>query len=388
MLGIVFGVAAVVAMLSIGAGAQREAMSFIEQMGLRNVIVEAKETSNWDVFQKLRKTSPGLTLRDYRAIRGSVEQVVDGTPRKRFSPSRVIPKSLESLPVVFGVSRNYLRIANLKVAEGRFFSDAENDEASAVCVLGALAREELFGHGAAVGEYVKLDEQWFHVIGVTAPQLTTQSDLSGVKVEDLNNVIYTPLQTALFRLQDNGLHDEIDGLYLQVASPGDTSEAAKIVRTLLQASHHGAADYNVIVPAELLAERRRTEELFDAVMVAIAGVSLLVGSIGIMNIMLASVLERTREIGIRRAVGARKVDIVRQFLVEATLMAFAGGTLGVFLGFFVSDVIAHLARWSTIVTPRSILLAFSVSILVGLLSGIYPAAKAARLDPVEAIRNE
>jgi putative ABC transport system permease protein len=161
-----------------------------------------------------------------------------------------------------------------------------------------------------------------------------------------------------------------------------------VVRAVLDSSHHGADDFSIVVPAELLAEQKRTEHLFNTVMVAIASISLLVGGIGIMNIMLASILERTREIGLRRAVGARQSDIVRQFVVEATMISFAGGTIGVVFGFVISRLIAWLAGWSTIVTFSSIALAFLVSISVGLIFGIYPATKAARLDPVEAIRYE
>jgi putative ABC transport system permease protein len=166
------------------------------------------------------------------------------------------------------------------------------------------------------------------------------------------------------------------------------SGAAQVVRAVLESSHHGAGDYSVIVPAELLAEQEKTERLFNAVMVAIASISLLVGGIGIMNIMLASILERTREIGLRRAVGARQSDVVRQFVTEAVMISLVGGSFGIVFGFVMSRLIAWLAGWSTIVTPASILLAFFVSISVGLVFGIYPAVQAARLDPVEAIRYE
>jgi len=211
-----------------------------------------------------------------------------------------------------------------------------------------------------------------------------------VRTEDMNNLVYAPLNAVLYRLEDSQsfLKDEIDGLYLHLASPETSSTDAEVVRGILNSSHHGAGDFNVIVPAELLAQQKRTEQLFNTVMVAIASISLLVGGIGIMNIMLAAILERTREIGVRRAVGARRWDIIRQFVIEAVLISFAGGLLGVVLGFAMSQLIAWLAGWSTIVTISSILLAFVVSISVGLIFGIYPAVKAARLDPVEAIRYE
>jgi putative ABC transport system permease protein len=211
-----------------------------------------------------------------------------------------------------------------------------------------------------------------------------------VRTEDLNNLVYAPLNSVLYRLEDSQswMKDEVDGLYLHLASTDTSITDAEVVRGILNSSHHDAGDFSVIVPAELLAQQKRTEQLFNTVMVAIASISLLVGGIGIMNIMLAAILERTREIGVRRAIGARRWDIIRQFVIEATLISFAGGLLGVVVGFAMSQLIAWLAGWSTVVTISSILLAFVVSISVGLISGIYPAVKAARLDPVEAIRYE
>jgi putative ABC transport system permease protein len=177
-------------------------------------------------------------------------------------------------------------------------------------------------------------------------------------------------------------------VFVRVADEGDVAASAAIVRGILEQSHRGASDYSLIVPAELLAEQRRTKRIFDVVMVALASISLLVGGIGIMNIMLASVLERTPEIGLRRAIGATQVDIVRQFVLETTLIAVAGGAAGLALGIAMSRVIAGLAGWSTIVTGWSLLLAFFVSVVVGLVSGVYPALTAARLDPIHALRYE
>jgi len=390
MLGMIFGVAAVVAMLSIGAGAQQKVMAFIEQLGVRNLIVEAREASNWQEFQKVRRTSPGLTLNDYQVIRKNISDIRQGTPRKRFMPAKFIPKPQQENPIVYGVEPTYLDISNLRLTEGRFFDAADDEAASPVCVLGAAAKDSLLGASAAVGQYIKMNEQWFHVIGVVSPQLAAQTEVSGMRPEDLNNIVYAPLQSVLFRLEDSQseIHDEIDGLYLNLASSAGSTTDAEVVRGILNGSHRSAGDFTVIVPAELLAEQKRTEQLFDTVMVAIASISLLVGGIGIMNIMLAAILERTREIGVRRAVGARKRDIVRQFVIEAVLISFAGGLLGIVVGFGISQLIAWLAGWSTIVTVSSILLAFLVSISVGLVFGIYPAVKAARLDPVEAIRYE
>jgi putative ABC transport system permease protein len=390
MMGMIFGVAAVVSMLSIGAGARQKVMAVIEQMGVRNLIVEAKETLDWQAHQKIRQTSPGLTLQDYRIIRDNLNSVAGSTPRKRYIPTRTIPKAQPEIPAVYGVTPAYGAIASLHVTEGRFFSDDEEARGAPVCVLGIGAKAGLFGAASAIGQYVKVDEQWFAVIGVIAPLVTSQTDIAGVPVEDQNNIIYVPFTSAMLRLENtySFRRDEIDGIYLNLRSSGQSEPGSQIVRAILESSHHGAADYSVIVPAELLAEQKRTERLFNAVMVAIASISLLVGGIGIMNIMLASILERTREIGVRRAVGARQADIVRQFVVEAVMISFAGGTVGIAFGFGMSRLIAVFAGWSTIVTVPSILLAFLVSISVGLVFGIYPAMKAARLDPVEAIRYE
>jgi putative ABC transport system permease protein len=199
-----------------------------------------------------------------------------------------------------------------------------------------------------------------------------------------------PIESVTFRLEDTRsyLRDEIDGVYLQMNPAADMPMAAGIVRGILNASHRNAGDFSLIVPAELMAEQKRTQRIFEWVMVAIASISLLVGGIGIMNIMLASVLERTHEIGVRRAVGARRADVLRQFLVEAMLISLVGGLLGIACGFGISRLVAAVAGWSTIVTWNSILLAFLVSVSIGLIFGIYPAAQAARLDPVEALRYE
>jgi len=390
MLGMIFGVAAVVAMLSIGAGAQQKVMAFIEQLGVRNLIVEAKEARNDQELQKVRKISPGLTLRDYQVIRQNVSDIKEATPRKRFTPTKILPKPQQDTPVVYGVEPSYLEIGHLRVTEGRFFDASDNAAAAPVCVLGAAAKDSLFGASQAVGEYIKLNEMWCHVIGIAGPQLAPESDVSGVRTEDMNNLVYAPLNSVLYRLEDSQswLKDEIDGMYLHLASTDTSVSNAEVVRGILNSSHHDAGDFSVIVPAELLAQQKRTEQLFNTVMVAIASISLLVGGIGIMNIMLAAILERTREIGVRRAIGARRWDIIRQFVIEATLISFAGGLLGVVVGFAMSQLIAWLAGWSTVVTISSILLAFVVSISVGLIFGIYPAVKAARLDPVEAIRYE
>jgi putative ABC transport system permease protein len=390
MLGMIFGVAAVLSMLSIGAGAQQQVMAFIEDLGVRNLIVEARETTEWQANQKIRMQSPGLSFQDVRAIRASVPGVEVVTARKRFAPTRVVPKPDAETPVVYGVDPSYQQISNLRVTSGRFYSADESARAAAVCVLGEAARWRLFGDADPLGRFVKVNEQWFEVIGVVGSQAVAQGDVGGLPAQDRNNLIYVPTAAAILRLEDNYSmqRDEIDGIFVRLKNEGDIAASAAIVRGILENSHRGASDYSLIVPAELLAEQQRTKRIFDIVMVALASISLLVGGIGIMNIMLASVMERTPEIGLRRAIGATRVDIVRQFVLETTLIAVVGGLIGLTLGIAMSRGIASFAGWSTIVTGWSLMLAFLVSVIVGLVSGVYPAMKAAQLDPVQALHYE
>ena len=390
MLGMIFGVAAVVAMLSIGAGAQQEVMAFIEQLGVRNLIVEAREAPDQQTLQKIRKLSAGLTFQDYRVIQANLEGITATTARKRFTPTKLLPRPQADPPMVYGVDPDYIAIANLHVVAGRYFDRGEADAAAPVAVLGEAAAASLFGADEAVGRYVKVNDQWFRVIGVAGPQLTVQTDVGGLPAQDRNNLIYVPLNAAIFRLEDGQTRqkDEIDGIYLQMRPDANIPAAAALLRGLLNVSHREAGDFTIVSPAELLAEQRRTQRIFEMVMVAIASISLLVGGIGIMNIMLASVMERTREIGVRRAIGARRRDVIRQFLIETTIISLAGGILGVLVGVGLAQLIGYLAGWSTIVTTASIVLAFLVSVAIGLVFGMYPAARAASLDPVKALHYE
>ena len=390
MLGMVFGVAAVVTMVSIGAGAQREVMAYIEDLGVRNLIVEAREANDQQALTTIRRTSPGLTFQDLRMLKASVPGLVHSTARKRFIPTKMLPKPARDVPVVYGIDTTYQAISHLRIGSGRFFTEEEMIRAAPVCVLGAGARENLFGTSDPIGAHVKVAEQWFKVIGVLESQIAVTTDVGGMPAQDRNNIVFVPTASALLRLEDNysRFKDEIDGIYLGLDASTSPVAAADVVRSVLEATHRGASDYALLVPAELLAEQERTRRVFDIVMVALASISLLVGGIGIMNIMLASVVERTREIGVRRAVGARYRDIMRQFLIETMMICFTGGLVGLVCGIALSKAVAVLAGWSTVITATSVLLAFTVSVTVGLVFGLYPARRAARLDPVVALHNE
>ncbi len=390
MLGMIFGVAAVIAMLSIGAGTQQEVIAFIEQLGVRNVIVEAREAGDQQTLQRVRQLSAGLTFQNLRAIQASLHDLEATSARKRVAPSKVLPRPQVDPPVLFGVEPSYPRIAGLRIAAGRFFDEAEASAAAPVAVLGQAARVSLFGAEDPIGRYVKMNQQWFEVIGVAGPQRAAQAGVADLRPQDGNQTIYVPLMAAMLRVEEpqSFQKDEIDAIYLQLSPSADVGAAGSQVRGLLDLAHRGAADFSVIVPAELPAERERTRRIFGIVMVALASISMLVGGIGIMNIMLASVLERTREIGVRLAVGARQRDIVRQFLVETSLITLAGGVIGSIVGIALSRLVGYFAGWSTIITPASILFAFAVSVSVGLVFGLYPAMRAACLDPVEALHYE
>jgi putative ABC transport system permease protein len=389
MLGMIFGVGAVVAMLSITAGAQKEMMSFIDQLGVNNIIVEAHEAVDRNELQSVRAVSPGLSFRDFRAIKENVSGLVAITPRKRFKPQKLLPKTNQEQPQLIGVYPNFVEINSLKLVAGRFFSEDEDTSSAPVCVLGETAKVNLLGYDNAIGKYVKVNDTWLQVIGVLTPQ-ATGDDVEGMQASNRNNLIIAPLNTVMRRFEDNTsyLKDEIDGIYMKVGTGVDSIETSNVVRAILTATHKDAGDFTIIVPAGLLEQRKQTQFIFNVVMICIAGISLLVGGIGIMNIMLATVLERTREIGIRRAIGARQNDIVRQFLTEAVLISIVGGLIGIAFGFTLSKMIAWQAGWSTVVTTSSIVVAFGVSVFIGLLFGIYPAVQAAKLDPIEAIRYE
>jgi len=386
-LGMVFGVGAVIGMLAIGAGARQESLRFIEQLGVRNVLIESRPAASQQEMQQRRKISQGLNDRDVRILETNLDSLELVSPRRELHPTSVLPKPAHDMPTLSGVRPSYQVIHHLQVEEGRFFDASDDAASNAVCVLGQAAKINLLGYGPAGGKWIKVNDTWLQVIGVLGEQVAPGG--SGA-AQDVNNIIYIPLNTFQYRFFDNSfnLKDDLDGVDLRLKEGADSVAVAKVVTAILNSTHHNAEDFNVIVPADLLAQQQRTQRIFTLVMVAIAGISLLVGGIGIMNIVLATVLERTREIGIRRAIGARRNDILRQFLVESVMISFSGGMLGIIFGYALSWTIAWAANWKTIVTTSSILVAFGVSVAVGVVFGIYPARKASRVDPIEALRYE
>jgi putative ABC transport system permease protein len=388
MLGMVFGVGAVIAMLSIGAGAEQKALEAIGRLGLRNVIVRAKEVKP-DDRQELRKKSLGVSLRDGEAILEAVPNVERVLPRVEVKPYKVMAPGAKTKAKVFGVSWQYRNIANVGLSEGRFFDARDEYEHGQVCVIGPEVRRSLFGYGDVIGKQLKVNEVWLEVIGVLAadPSASNASQ-DAVAAQSTAKEIWIPVSTAMRKFDRDPLDAPVDELLVTVKPGVSTRRTAQVIEPLLQRLHGGADDYEVVVPEALLEQSRQTQRIFNIVMGSIAGISLLVGGIGIMNIMLASVLERTREIGVRRAIGATRRDIRSQFVVESFAISLIGGISGIVIGIVLARVVAAYAGWPTVITIWSLILSTGVSISVGLVSGIYPAARAAELNPVEALRYE
>jgi len=387
MLGMIFGVGAVIAMLSIGAGAERQALQMVERLGLSNVLVRAR-TFKDEELKEIRVKSPGLSERDVEAIADAVPGVELAAPSVRIDPWAVLSEEGKAKgAVVYGVAPRHAELAHLALAEGRFLDALDERTHAQVCVVGPEVRRQLFGYGRALGRDVKVDDVWLEVVGVLAPAGGGDS-FEGVDVGSVGSALFLPLSTASRKLARPPLASPLDGIVVHLKPGVSGTATAAVVKDLLDRLHGGAADYELVVPEALLEQSRRTQRLFDIVMGAIAGISLLVGGIGIMNIMLATVLERTHEIGLRRAVGAKATDIRFQFMVESFAISLLGGLAGVLVGLAIARGVAAYAGWRTLVTLTSILVSTGVAMGVGLASSLYPATRAAALDPIDALRYE
>jgi putative ABC transport system permease protein len=286
-----------------------------------------------------------------------------------------------------GTESDYMTSANLTLRSGRFLTLADENGMQRVCVLGDDVRQALFAFQNPIGEMVKIRDDWFRVVGVLENKELHPDKLPSIHIHNVNADVYIPLSTSqIFAApQEMRMLTEIS---LRIDTPENMEQVARIIRTILVREHHGADDYEVIVPRELLQQSQQTQQVFNLVMGSIAGISLLVGGIGIMNIMLATVTERTREIGIRRAIGASRRMILLQFLVETILLTFVGGILGILLGIGGAAVISLFAEWRTIISWQTVALAFGISAMIGLVFGLYPASQGANMNPISALRYE
>lgn len=388
MLGVIFGVGAVIAMMSIGEGARRKSLEQIRLLGTNNIRIQQIELDGDEAVDAEFRNSMGLTWQDAQSLRQKLVGVL-AISEMRFLDQVVmargeVPKGIN----VVGVSDTYDNLTNTHPSDGRFLSWLDNRHAARVCVLGNEIKREIFGVQSAVNQTVRIGEDRYTVIGVMPRKNVSKGGSSVIEMRNINRDIYIPIVTALKRFTDADYPNRLDEIAVQVEFSKDVRPLSKLIQRILDRRHNGAKDFEVIIPDELLAQSQRTQRIFNVVMGSIAALSLLVGGIGIMNIMLASVTERTKEIGIRRALGASERDILGQFLNETLLISISGGVIGILVGSGMALAINVFAKWDTVVSPMSIFISFGISATIGVIFGMYPAQQAAKKDPVDALRYE
>jgi putative ABC transport system permease protein len=388
MLGVIFGVASVIAMLAIGEGAKREALKKFKALGVNNIIVRDKNLSDTELEEVCAKFSSGLSIADADAIRDIVPSAVYVAPQTEHEiDAKRNDKSIKV--TLIGVDNAYQTIFDAHLASGHFLTLDHHKRELRVCVLGADAARELFPIDEPLGKQVKLDDQWFEVVAVMASKALFTETVGELAARNLNQDIYIPLSSFLRRFSKKKvLASQIDQLTVQVTDSDRLLEASAVIRRILTRRHHNNEDFDIVVPFELLKQEEHERQIYNMVLGSIAAISLLVGGIGIMNIMLATVLERTREIGIRRALGAKQREIMSQFLIEAVGLSLIGGLVGVFLGVGMALFIDAIADFKTVISPLSVIASFGLSGIVGILSGTFPARRAARVNPIEALGYE
>jgi putative ABC transport system permease protein len=422
-LGIIFGVAAVISMMAIGNGAQQEILDQMKMVGVNNIIInpiyeEQDETEDSNGGEKQsRKFSPGLTMLDIEAIQQIIPSVTKASPE--ISLNSFVQFSSHRMPAkILGVSPDYFELFNLPIEQGTFFTDYQLEHGIPVCIIGANIKNKFFSTTNAVGQYIKFGHVWLQVVGLLQKTDITLTGFESAGVNVYNDNVYIPVKTMLMRYQNRGLvnakktqntvirgrgmimfggstqtqsqqnYHQLDRVIVQVENTEDIPATTDVLSRMMIRRHAGVKDFEIIVPELLLKQQQRTKDIFNIVLGAIASISLVVGGIGIMNIMFASVMERIKEIGTRLAIGAKKADIVAQFLSEAVLISVSGGLIGVILGIILSFLITHFADILTIVSPISVIVAFGVSAAVGVIFGLSPAKRAAERDPIESLRHE
>ncbi len=401
ILGLIFGVSSVVVMLAIAEGASAEAQRQIAELGATNIIfrshkpVEAinpsKNSNDSFIF------SYGLTHKDFDRIMKTIPTVVAAIPMREYRKNlRHLEHEIEGK--VVGANPDYLKVVGLHMAEGRFLDDMDVALAANIAVIGAEVSEKLFPFGDPLGRSVRVgDDVYFRIVGVTTHKDPSAGAGSSIAAQDYNSDIYIPLTTDRARFGDilsdrkqgqfSAERLELSQITVTVRSMDDVPRSAEAIDSLLL-QFHPKKDYTKTVPLELLEKARATKRIFNLVLGSIAGISLIVGGIGIMNIMLATVSERTKEIGIRRALGAKRRDIITQFLIETSVISATGGIIGVLLGVAAPPIVSRFSGIPAVIRPESPVVAFIIAMLIGLVFGVYPARRAAMMDPVEALRAE
>ena len=421
-LGILFGVASVIAMLAIGKGAEQEILEQMRLLGANNIIVtpiiEQKEGKvDKDEKKESKRFTPGLTYLDALSIAAVIPDV--GATSSEVVVNTVITREgRHRSGKIVGVDSTYFRLMNLRLDQGAPFVTTHFDAASAVAVIGQGVKSRFFTTEDPVGRPIKVGRQWLTVVGVLEDRKVSSETAQRLGIRDANMDVYVPLPTMLLRYRNRAEvtqqemelaarefvradssddedaraekrnYHQLDKVVVQVSRASAVPAVADVIRRMLTRRHNDVVDFEILVPELLLKQEQRTKTIFNIVLGAIASISLVVGGIGIMNIMLASVLERIREIGVRRAVGARQKDVLAQFLSEAVMISLGGGVAGIVTGGILSFAIERMAGIHTIVSGASVVVAFGVSVVVGLVFGIVPAWRAARQDPVVCLRYE
>ncbi len=424
-LGIIFGVGAVISMMAIGNGAQQEILNQMEMVGVNNIVINpifeevddaSDDSGNGE--RESKKFSPGLTIMDMEAIKGIIPAVQRISPE--VSLNSFVQYDAFRMPAkIMGVSPDYFELYNLPLDQGNFYTDLQQNLGIPVCIIGANIKNKFFSKTNPIGQYIKFGNVWLQVIGVLQKTDLSITGFESAGVNVYNDNVYIPIKTMLMRYQNRALvnakqfesssvvrirggvmmsgsvstqstqnYHQLDRIVVQVKETEDIASTTDILSRMLLRRHAGVKDFEIIVPELLLKQQQRTKDIFNIVLGAIASISLVVGGIGIMNIMFASVMERIKEIGTRLAIGAKKADIVAQFLAEAVLISVSGGFIGILLGVLLSFLINHFADILTIVSPLSVFVAFGVSAAVGVIFGLSPAKRAAEKDPIESLRYE
>ena len=402
ILGVVFGVAAVIMMLAVGEGAARDAQEKIAQLGARNIIILSVKPSSDAQSQKsggrpARVLNYGLKYDDYERILATVPTITKALPIREIR--REVRQGNNALEArVVGTTHDYLEFNRLRIERGRFLLPSDNEHYENYCVLAAETARQLFPYENPLRQSIKLGSDYYTVIGVTRPRMATAGIGGSFAAQEFNRDVYIPLNTCRVRFGERILSSragsmeaeetQLSQITLQVDDLEDVPLTAPVIESAVMKYHSEKKDVDMVVPYDLLEEAKRSARIFSFVLGSIAAISLIVGGIGIMNIMLATVTERTREIGIRRALGAKRRDITQQFLIETVVLSGIGGLIGVGIGVFVPPMITKFSEIKAVVTVSSVCLSFGVSVLVGILAGLYPANRAAKMDPIEALRHE
>ncbi|WP_341216819.1 ABC transporter permease [uncultured Wocania sp.] len=418
-LGIIFGVASVITMLAIGNGAEKEILAQLELVGVNNIVItpipdeedeNANESDEDASKTESKRFSKGLDILDALSAQKNIPSIKLVSPEIILN-TYVINNGRQNSVKLIGISPAFFESSNISLENGKSFSDYQIKNALPVCIIGKKVEKKLFTGESALGKQIKVKDVWLKVIGVIEEKLISDKAQENLGIRDLNEDVYIPINTFLVRYKDRkiisdkigarnrnqngpkkriprGNYHQIDKLTVQVSNSNELKATAEVLSKMLKRRHNDVLDFEIEIPIQLLKQQQKTKQIFNIVLIIIAGISLLIGGIGIMNIMLASVLERTKEIGIIRAIGATEEDVILQFLSESVLISVGGGIIGIILGIIGAYVIEIVSGIETVLSINSIMISFFIAVAVGLIFGIFPAKAAANKKPIQALRSE